>query len=226
MRNLVKFFENLIKEGRTPHRKATPHREETLQREATPRREETPHGEETLQREARPEDCQSTWYKARKGLVLIFSQNSKNPKWKREGNDEDVRELTRVWNVLGATVEHYPNLSQREITEHLSTWSQLLDASEHCENVTEEVESLRKKWDKNLRGIKNIDYLVLIVMSHGGNDHKGEFVIDHAGERIRVAGTFYKFINSDFETLRGKPKVLIVNACRFAYYILLVPFTH
>ncbi|XP_058055139.1 caspase-7-like [Anopheles bellator] len=126
----------------------------------------------------------------RGGLVIILNQMKfDDAELYREGSDKDRDAIEKSFFELGFRVRPHDNPSQDKVFEILKGVSE----ENHTDN----------------------DCLVVVVLTHG---EKGTLMAadTQAPHRppYRVARLWERFVDSACPTLRGKPKIFLIQACR------------
>ena len=103
----------------------------------------------------------------------------------REGSEKDVERFKLLFNKFNYYVEVVENLNKEMFHKKLS--AKALDES-----------------------LKNHDIFVMIIMSHGVEDH----VMTSDGQYLSYDEILNLFSNEHCPQLIGKPKVFIFNCCR------------
>ncbi|CAL4101399.1 unnamed protein product, partial [Meganyctiphanes norvegica] len=123
-----------------------------------------------------------------RGLVYIFN-NTFSGKFERRGSKQDSINLTCLFHNMGYKVNVYPDMSKKASFRKLT-----------------EIQSEK--------GLKNVDCLIIIIMSHGDarKDERRFFANDM--EPIELDDVRYRFTASQCPALDGKPKIFLSNFCR------------
>ncbi|XP_052862873.1 caspase-7-like [Anopheles cruzii] len=125
----------------------------------------------------------------RRGVVIILNQMQFDDAPYREGSDKDRDDIGKCFSKLGFEVRIYDDPTQDKVFEILKDVSE----EDHTDN----------------------DCLVVIVMTHG---EKGTLMAadTHAPYRppYKVARLWERFVGNGCPTLRGKPKMFFIQACR------------
>lgn len=123
-----------------------------------------------------------------RGVALIIKNKTFNPLLAletREGSENDVAELDVLFKSLKFEVQTKQDLGKKQLFNTLKEVANE-DHSEH-------------------------DCFVLCLMSHG---KKGDHILCSGGGSIHIDEVLEMFNSVNCKTLEGKPKVVIVQACR------------
>uniref|UniRef100_A0A4W3I8Z4 Caspase 1 n=1 Tax=Callorhinchus milii TaxID=7868 RepID=A0A4W3I8Z4_CALMI len=120
----------------------------------------------------------------------INNMEFENPQMMRRGADVDQNQMQKLLEGFGYKVETAKNLSAQEMGATLSTFSQR---------------------DEHLRS----DSTFVVVMSHGLRDKIcGRLHCPEREDTLHTDNIFNTLNNQNCKGLRGKPKVIIIQACR------------
>ncbi|KAL1781508.1 caspase-1 isoform X1 [Sigmodon hispidus] len=123
-------------------------------------------------------------------LALIICNTEFEYLPRREGADVDLREMKLLLQDLGYTVKQKENLTAQEMTEAIKEFA---DCSEH----------------------KTSDSTFLVFMSHGIREGIcGKTYSDKVEDVLKVDTIFQMMNTLKCPSLKDKPKVIIIQACR------------
>lgn len=125
-----------------------------------------------------------------RGVALIINNKTfdRNPSMRfgiRGGSDQDVVKAKELFQCLGFEVQIKEDLAKSEFLDELHVMSRDVDHSIY-------------------------DCFVLWLMSHGDKD----LVYSRDGEEILLETVRDMFSNSSCQSLKGKPKIFFIQACR------------
>ena len=126
-----------------------------------------------------------------RGIALIIgNEHFENPSTlpDREGNDEDVKQLKKLWQFLHFKVDFRPDLKSEAMRKALKE----ISAKDHDQ----------------------YDCFVCCLLSHGEND--GIFGTD--GKVVKIQEITALFRGAECPSLAGKPKLFFIQACRGKKY--------
>ncbi|XP_059829123.1 caspase-1-like isoform X1 [Hypanus sabinus] len=127
----------------------------------------------------------------RKRLALIINNiEFTNPKMARHGAEVDEKQMQKLLNGFGYEVEGHNNLTAEAMKEALTAFS----------NREEHVQS---------------DSTFIVLMSHGLRDKIcGKRHSESEEDTFHIDQIFNILNNKNCKGLRGKPKIIIIQACR------------
>uniref|UniRef100_A0A4W3I5I4 Caspase-1-like protein n=1 Tax=Callorhinchus milii TaxID=7868 RepID=A0A4W3I5I4_CALMI len=129
--------------------------------------------------------------------LIINNMEFENPQMMRRGADVDQNQMQKLLEGFGYKVETAKNLSAQEMGATLSTFSQR---------------------DEHLRS----DSTFVVVMSHGLRDKIcGRLHCPEREDTLHTDNIFNTLNNQNCKGLRGKPKVIIIQACRGGEWLAL-----
>ncbi|KAL9959536.1 hypothetical protein ACROYT_G032866 [Oculina patagonica] len=125
-------------------------------------------------------------YKAASGYVLVINNNifPSREDVERTGSNDDVKNLTSVFDDFNFTTRTHNNLSQSDMLALLT-------------------ETAEKDFSK-------YDCFVCVILSHGSKD--GIYGTDE--QVIKVEAITKLFRRDECPSLEGKPKIFLIQACR------------
>ncbi|KAH8253933.1 hypothetical protein KR032_007670 [Drosophila birchii] len=127
---------------------------------------------------------QNQLQKLKPPLVYILNHEEFIDKGYRKGSTKDVQNLKQTFNRLNCQVKVVKNPQKNDVTE-----------------------TIKKLKDTDFR---NLSALVVIILSHGGEN---DIIMACDGNTYHLdSDVLYPICNN--ESLRGKPKILIVQACK------------
>ncbi|XP_072099149.1 caspase-1-B-like isoform X1 [Mobula birostris] len=127
----------------------------------------------------------------RKRLALIINNiEFMDPKMARRGAEVDEEQMQKLLNGFGYGVERHNNLTAEEMKKALTEFS---NREEHMQS----------------------DSTFVVLMSHGLRDKIcGKLHSDSEEDTFHIDQIFDILNNKNCKGLRGKPKVIIIQACR------------
>ncbi|XP_067866049.1 caspase-1-like isoform X2 [Heterodontus francisci] len=127
----------------------------------------------------------------RKRLALLINNiEFENPNMKRRGAEVDEEQMQKLLNGFGYEVEKHNNLTAEGMKEALTVFS---NREEHMQS----------------------DSTFVVLMSHGLRDQIcGIHHNENRQDTLHIDNVFNILNNKNCKGLRGKPKVIIIQACR------------
>ncbi|XP_048468637.1 caspase-1-like isoform X1 [Rhincodon typus] len=122
--------------------------------------------------------------------ILINNIDFEKPEMKRKGAEVDEEQMQKLLNGFGYQVEKHNNLTGEEMKQALAAFS---NREEHSQS----------------------DSTFVVLMSHGLRDKIcGRFHNEAKEDTLHIDNVFNILDNKSCKGLRGKPKIIIVQACR------------
>ncbi|XP_047741672.1 caspase-1 isoform X3 [Hyalella azteca] len=124
----------------------------------------------------------------RRGDCIIFSHDKYDSKLgPRDMSPDDAQRCRETFQKLGFEVQIHTNLKEKELLDKLQEVSE--------------------------RDHSDCDALVIVFMSHGGNDEGLEYLCAY-DDKFRTTKLWELFTGDKCPTLAGKPKLFFIQACR------------
>uniref|UniRef100_A0A182WE27 Caspase n=1 Tax=Anopheles minimus TaxID=112268 RepID=A0A182WE27_9DIPT len=121
---------------------------------------------------------------AKRGIALILNQAKFKSMCRRDGSDRDRDSMSAILNSIGFDVRVFDDLKRKELLATLKS----IAAEDHSQN----------------------DCLVVVVMTHGKTKNHL-----YASDMSYKANKLWEpFVGSECPSLRGKPKLFFIQACR------------
>ncbi len=156
---------------------------------ATPREDHQPRSEASHETVVRRREGDENTYPSGRGFMLIINQEFKgNPRWQRDGSEEDVLRLHETFLAFGYEIETKYDLRRDEMNDALI--------------------KTRERLNNDPQAYSN---LVVVIMSHGKNR---EVMALENNRWFSVDELPVIFSNKACPGLRGRPRIFFINACR------------